>query len=130
MAGLNDDTTLFLDSLNHPLRADIEVLRHLILSANDRLAENTKWNAPNYSVGGEDRVTMRINPPKQLQLIFHRGAKKMDMPAARMIEDESRLLVWKENDRAVASFKTLTDIELRRSQLTKIIQDWLEATCG
>ncbi len=54
----------------------------------------------------------------------------MDMPAARMIEDESRLLVWKENDRAVASFKTLTDIELRRSQLTKIIQDWLDATCG
>lgn len=130
MAGLNDDTTLFLDSLNHPLRADIEVLRHLILSADGRLAENTKWNAPNYSVGGEDRVTMRINPPKQLQLIFHRGAKKMDMPAARMIEDESRLLVWKENDRAVASFKTLTDIELRRSQLTKIIQNWLEATCG
>lgn len=129
MAGLNDDTTLFLDTLNHPLRADIEVLRHLILSADDRLAENTKWNAPNYSVGGEDRVTMRIQPPRHLQVIFHRGAKKLDQPSTRIIEDNTCLLAWKENDRAVATFKTLADMEKSRLDFIKIIQDWIEATC-
>lgn len=130
MAGLNDEVTLFLDHLNHPLRLDIEALRLLILSADDRLAESIKWNAPNYSVGGEDRITMRIQPPRQLQVIFHRGAKKLDQPSTRIIEDSARLLVWKENDRAVATFKTLTDMEKSRGDFMKIIQDWIGATCG
>lgn len=130
MAGLNDEVALFLDNLNHPFRSDIEALRLLILSADERLAESIKWNAPNYSVGGEDRITMRIQPPRQLQVIFHRGAKKLDQPSTRIIEDNARLLVWKENDRAVATFKTLADMEKSRRDFVKIIQDWIGATCG
>ena len=130
MAVLNDEVTLFLDHLNHPLRSDIEALRLLILSADDRLVESIKWNAPNYGIGGEDRITMRIQPPRQIQVIFHRGAKKLDQPSTRIIEDKARLLVWKENDRAVATFKTLTDMEKSRRDFVKIIQDWIGATCG
>jgi hypothetical protein len=130
MAVLNDEVTLFLDHLNHPLRSDIEALRLLILSADDRLVESIKWNAPNYSVGGEDRITMRIQPPRQLQVIFHRGAKKLDQPSTRIIEDNAGLLVWKENDRAVATFKTLADMEKSRRDFIKIIQDWIGATCA
>lgn len=130
MAGLNDEVTLFLDHLNHPLRSDIEALRLLMLSADDRLVEGIKWNAPNYSIGSEDRITMRIQPPRQIQVIFHRGAKKLDQPSTRIIEDNAGLLAWKENDRAVATFKTLTDMEKSRRDFIKIIQDWIGATCG
>ena len=101
-----------------------------MLSADDRLAESIKWNAPNYGIGGEDRITMRIQPPRQIQVIFHRGAKKLDQPSTRIIEDKARLLVWKENDRAVATFKTLADIEKSRRDFIIIIQDWIRATCG
>lgn len=90
------DVTAFLDALNHPYRNEIEQLRHVILSANKSLTENIKWNGPNYCVGDADRITMRIQPPKQLQLIFHRGAKVQKQPKERIIKDESGFLVWKE----------------------------------
>ena len=61
---LNNDVTRFLDELHHPLRREIEALRVIILQANALLGENIKWNGPNYSVGAEDRITMRIQPPK------------------------------------------------------------------
>lgn len=94
----NEEVTSFLDNLNHPLRNEIERIRQIILISNPKLSENIKWNAPNYSYDGEDRITMRIQPPKQIQIIFHRGAKVLEQPKNRLINDESKLLVWKTND--------------------------------
>lgn len=72
---LNPEVTAFLDVMNHPLRDLIENLRRVILTAGLDLVEGIKWNGPNYSLNGEDRITMRIHPPKQVQLVLHRGAK-------------------------------------------------------
>lgn len=124
----NSEVTLFLDGLNHPYRNEIEVLRELLLTTVKDLEESIKWNGPNYTFHGEDRITMRILPPKQVQLIFHRGAKKLEQPSQRLIQDKEGLLQWKENDRAVATFKSLADIENRRAELVLIISDWIEAT--
>jgi hypothetical protein len=125
---LNSEVTQFLDGLNHPFRKEIDALRVIILSANSSLTENIKWNGPNYSFDSKDRITMRIQPPKQVQLIFHRGAKVQEQPKNRLIQDTSGLLTWKENDRAVATFKDMATIETNKSDLTKIIKDWIEAT--
>jgi hypothetical protein len=125
---LNTDVTKFLDDLNHPFRAEIEQLRHCILSANNELTENIKWNGPNFCVGSHDRITMRIQPPKQVQLIFHRGAKVQVQPKDKLIKSDSGLLTWKENDRAVATFKNMADIKNNKSALAKIVQDWIKAT--
>lgn len=117
-----------LADLNHPLKKEIEQLRLVILNANSELCEGIKWNAPNYSIKGEDRITMRIHPPKQIQVIFHRGAKKMPQPAQRLITHNSPLLVWKENDRAIASFTDMKDIEAKASDLKEIVRKWILAT--
>ena len=125
---LNQEVTNFLDGLNHPLRKEIEQLRICILSAESGLTENIKWNGPNYSFENNDRITMRIQPPKQLQLIFHRGAKVQKQPKDKLIKDDSGLLAWKENDRAVAAFKNLADIENGKPALSKIVKDWIRAS--
>lgn len=125
---MNQEVTEFLDGLNHPLRTEIEHLRTLILNAEDRLTENVKWNGPNYSIDDADRITMKIHPPKQIQLIFHRGVKKLEQPKERLLATNSKLLVWKENDRALASFKNQTEIENSASELSDIIKDWIKAT--
>ena len=124
---MNEEVTSFLDSLNHPLRNEIEVLREIILNSNSKLTENIKWNSPNYCYDGEDRITMRIQPPKQIQLIFHRGAKVLEQPKRRLIDDESKLLVWKTNDRAAATFKTLADVNSNKSTLREIVNEWVKA---
>ena len=127
MNHLNPEVTAFLDQLNHPLRKEIEQLRTLILEVPFSLSETIKWNGPNYSFEEEDRITMKIQPPKQIQLIFHRGAKKLEQPTERLISNPSKLLVWRENDRAIASFKSLEDIEHSQAELSAIVSQWLEA---
>ncbi|WP_228237400.1 DUF1801 domain-containing protein [Allomuricauda sp. M10] len=124
----NQDVTTFLDQLNHPLRAEIEQLRELLLKAEPKLSENVKWNGPNYCIGDADRITMKIQPPKQIQLIFHRGVKKLEQPKERLLSTNTKLLAWKENDRAIASFKNKTEIENSKSELKDIVKDWIKAT--
>lgn len=126
---LNSDVTKFLDNLNHPFRQEIEALRQTILRTSVNLSESIKWNAPNYSIRNEDRITMRIHPPKQqVQLIFHRGATVQEQPQGKLIQENSGLLIWKENDRAVATFKDMDSIVSSRAALDRIVQDWISAT--
>ena len=127
---LNSAVTDFLDEQKHPFRNEIEQLRIYILGADNNLTENIKWNGPNYCFGSEDRITMRIQPAttKQIQLIFHRGAKKKEQPKEKLIEENDSLLIWKENDRAIATFKNMTEIENAQIILTEIVKKWINAT--
>jgi hypothetical protein len=124
---LASEVTTFLDELKHPLRNEIEQLRRVILKSVDGLIENIKWNGPNYCFGGDDRITMRIHPPDKIQLIFHRGAKKLVEPKDKLINDSSGLLDWKENDRAVVTFKSRSDIESASADLERIVAKWIKA---
>lgn len=123
----NASVTKFLDDLNHPLRTEIETLRSIILGSITGLEENIKWNGPNYCKAGDDRITMRIHPPKQIQIILHRGAKKLTQPKQRLIEDDSGLLSWKENDRAVITLKDKTQIETQKAALSDVFAKWIAA---
>ena len=126
---LNSEVTALLDELKHPFRKEIEQLRNCILSADKNLTENIKWNGPNYCFDSEDRITMRVQPPtKQVQVIFHRGAKKQEQPKGKLIANKSKMLVWKENDRAIITFKSMQDIESGKTDLTEIINEWIEVT--
>ena len=126
---LNSEVTDSLDKQKHPFRKEIEQLRNCILSANPDLTENVKWNGPNYCFANEDRITMRIQPPtKQAQLIFHRGVKKQTQPKDKLISNKSKMLVWKENDRAIVTFKSLEEIDNGKAELTDIVTEWIQAT--
>ncbi len=125
---MNTEVNTFLDRLDHPLRKEIDVLRATILAANPLLSENIKWNAPNYSLATKDRITMRIQPPKQIQLIFHRGAKVQAQPEEKLITEVDGLLTWRENDRAIATFKDMKDVKEKSKVLKKVIQQWLLVT--
>ncbi len=125
---LNAEVTEFLDSLNHPLRNEIEYLRKIIMSTDKEFTEGIKWNGPNYSINNQDRITMRINPQKQIQVIFHCGAKVKQQPNERLLKGEYNILTWKENDRAVATFKKMDDIEQNSAMVQEIVSKWVEAS--
>ncbi|MBK6731350.1 MAG: DUF1801 domain-containing protein [Bacteroidetes bacterium] len=129
-SNLNSEVTNFLDEQKHSFRKEIDQLRIIILSADGNLTENIKWNGPNYSFENEDRITMRIQPPttKQIQIIFHRGAKKQEQPKDKLIKENSKLLIWKENDRAIATFKNMTEIENAKTELMEIVKNWVNKT--
>ncbi|MBX2976513.1 MAG: DUF1801 domain-containing protein [Ignavibacteriaceae bacterium] len=127
MKNLNRDVTKFLDEQNHPLREVIEKLRNIILQTNSEITENIKWNGPNYCFNDEDRITIKLHPPKQIQLIFHRGAKKQIQPEDKLIADNSGLLIWRENDRALVNFKSIDELKKSEPNLKNIITKWIEA---
>lgn len=124
---LNNEVTVFLDGLMHPRREEIEYLRKIILDTESGLDEGIKWNGPNYSKNGEDRITMRINRPETLQIILHRGAKVKEQPEERLLSGKYDILVWKENDRAVATLKNLEEILKNSTLLKEIVTKWIEA---
>lgn len=123
---LNDEVSKFLSELNLPLDKEIQYLRTIILSCEENLVENIKWNGPNYSLNGEDRITMRVQSPKIVQLIFHRGAKVKEQPTSKLLSNDFGILDWKANDRAIASFKSVDSILLVESKLQLIIKEWIE----
>lgn len=118
----------FLNALEHPLKKEIERIRKIILSANKDLTEHIKWNAPSFCFEGDDKITMRIYPVKNIQLIFHRGAKVKQQPKTKLINDDSGILIWKENDRAVMTLTSMEDIKSKKIHILEIVNKWLSAT--
>ena len=127
MNKLNQEVTRFLIELNHPFIEEINELRTIILSSEKEIVENIKWNGPNYTFNNQDFLTMKINPPKKIQLIFHRGAKKLNQPDNKLIQDASTLLIWKENDRAILELNTFDQIRKNKTNLIEIIEKWIFA---
>ncbi|MBC7829263.1 MAG: DUF1801 domain-containing protein [Chitinophagaceae bacterium] len=110
------------------MKKEIEKIRKIVLNANTGLTEHIKWNAPSFCFLGDDRITMRIYPIKNIQLIFHRGAKVKQQPKNKLISDDSGLLLWKENDRAVMTLTNMEDIKSKEPHLIEIVNKWLKAT--
>ena len=100
----------FMEGLDHPLKDEVERLRSAILDSNDRITEHIKWKAPSFCYAGEDRVTFRLYPEDRVQLVFHRGATVKGDAADFAFEDDTGLLRWVADDRAVVA---LRDAEAR-----------------
>ena len=119
---------VFLEKLEHPMKDEILEARRVILAADDRLTEHIKWNAPSYCIGGDDRITFHLHGNGRFRLILHRGAKKKEVPARRLLEDDTGLLEWAENDRAVITFRQGNMPGDWQDKLSRAVARWIEAT--
>ena len=117
----------FVDALDHPLKAEIVAVRAMILDSDDEISEQVKWNAPSFCYKGDDRVTMKLHPPRHLQLIFHRGAKVKDS-SDFVFNDESGLMTWAAADRGVVTLRDMDDVTTHRAALVDLVNRWMRAT--
>ncbi|MDZ4725462.1 MAG: DUF1801 domain-containing protein [Leptospira sp.] len=123
------DVTNFLSSHKHPLKAVIEEIRDLILKTDKSITEHIKWNAPSFCYLGDDRITFRLDKSENIQLIFHTGAKGKDTKTNQyLFEDETRLLVWLADKRAVVTFVSFEDYMKKKTKFKKIVKRWLAET--
>lgn len=123
---LNEEVSEFINKLNHPQLDQIQWLRNLILSSSFNVNENIKWNGPNFSINNKDRITLRVQSPKMIQMILHCGAKRHDNLKSNVIDNNSNLLDWKSNDRAVITI--MKNGTYSEKEISQIIQEWLEKT--
>ncbi|MGE8207329.1 DUF1801 domain-containing protein [Heyndrickxia sp. NPDC080065] len=117
----------FMNNLEHPLKEEIEEVRNIILSTNDKITEHIKWNAPSYCYEGEDRITFNLYGKGFFRLVFHCGAKIKDRKNNNpLIVDTSGILEWKSADRAIMKFTDKNDVKSKEEKLREIISKWLE----
>ena len=127
MATGTDEVERFLAGLEHPLKAEIERVRAIMLAADPEITERIKWKAPSFCYRGDDRVTMKLFPPTSLQLIFHRGAKVKDSTDFTF-DDPTGLMSWAAKDRAVVTFADMSEIEAHEAKLADLVRRWMQAT--
>lgn len=125
-ASTSAEVDSFLKMLKHPLKAEVEALRAIILGADKQITEHIKWNAPSFRYNGEDRATMNLHSQDCVQLIFHRGAK-VKANTDFVFEDESGLLEWLAPDRAVVKLHDLTEVKAKKDTLKKLVSKWVRA---
>lgn len=122
------DPREFLLEMKHSRKDEIEAVRAIVLSADSNITERIKWNAPSFCIDDDDRITFRLQPGDRVQLIFHRGAKKRTDSATFTFEDNSGLLEWAANDRAVVTFRDLDDIKSKSAALKGLVAQWMATT--
>jgi hypothetical protein len=127
MSNQTEKVDQFIQTLDHPLKEEIEKVRAIILSANQQITEHIKWNAPSFCYQGEDRVTMKLQPQDSIQLIFHRGTKVKDSKDF-VFNDSTGLLKWVAADRAIVTLREMKDVEAKRAELAKVVSEWVEST--
>ena len=111
-----------MGALDHPRKAEMELLRTIILAASTSITEGIKWNAPSFRVG-EWFATMNFRGAV-LMLILHLGAKVRDAGNLK-IDDPNGLLKWLGKDRASVSFADMNAITSSRAALTAVLRQWI-----
>jgi len=120
----------WLAACRHPLRPVLDALRAAVLAAEPRLVEGVKWNAPSYAFGGgDDRITFNLSAPDRVRLIFHCGVKTRAAKGRVPVADRG-LLEWAADDRGIATFRSLAEVEAAGSSLRELVRAWLAATAG
>ena len=115
----------FLASLDHPHKELVVALRRILLQIDSPICEEIKWKVPSFRTT-EHFATMHLRAKDGIGLIFHFGAKKRnDLPKREQISDPEGMLVWLAADRAMITFRDVTDAESRQRELTELVRQWI-----
>jgi uncharacterized protein YdhG (YjbR/CyaY superfamily) len=107
----------YMTKLEHPLKAEIEVVRTMLKSTNPDLQERIKWNAPSYHLNEVDLVTFNHRMTNKVHLVFHHIA---------IVAVKSDLLEGDFTDRRMLYFENMADIEAKKGEFDRIMKEYYE----
>jgi hypothetical protein len=119
-----DDVDGFLTKLDHPLKADIQAVRKLVLGASPAIAEGIKWNSVSFK-RADWFATVNLRSRDVIQLVFHTGAKVKDNPELK-IPDPNGLLIWLAKDRALVTLGSGAKLKANAKAFEGIVKAWLK----
>lgn len=112
---INAEVDSYLEKKNHPLTAEIQKVREIILATDDKVEETIKWSSPTFMYKG-NMASFFMNAKKHVSLMFHKGAT---------INDTTGLLEGDGKEGRVAKFADLADIEDKKSALESVVKEWI-----
>jgi len=119
----------FMHQFDDERKPLVEAMLNAILEVCPGLTESIKWNAPNLSDDGKDRMTLMLHKKESVGLILHTGARpKEDKKAPHLFTDETGLLEWNSNIRATVSFDSMDAFMAKRPLFQTAVKRWVEET--
>ncbi len=122
-----DDIEAFRKRLDVQTLETVDAIRSVILACHPDLTEGLKWNAPNFALCGDDRITLGIERKGGVRVVVHRGVKPEET-ADFSFDDRDGLARWPAPDRGVVVFRDKADVERRAHALADLCSRWLAET--
>ena len=119
----------YMSRLKHPLAKVVEDLRQIILSTDEEIGEEIKWNAPTFFYAGKMKPT---NPKEYRRYIvvfnlFKQDCIRLVFPSGAKVKDASGLLEGDYADgRRLAMFYSSKDVKSKAKALRAVITRWLK----
>lgn len=99
-ARLDAEGDAFMRDLRHPLKADIERVRHAVLAAVPNVTDGVKWNALSFRTT-DWFATVNLRSRDRVQIVLHLGAKVKSGTRNTKVEDPRAMLTWLAKDRCL-----------------------------
>ncbi|HXJ86428.1 MAG TPA: DUF1801 domain-containing protein [Candidatus Binatia bacterium] len=123
-----DKVDVYMQKLKHPLAGVVAALRKIILSTDEEIGEEIKWNAPTFFYAGE----MAPSDPKKYKRymivfnIYQKDCIRLVFPSGAKINDTSGFLHGDYADgRRLALFHNLEEVQSQTKPLQRAIKKWL-----
>lgn len=111
----NPEVEAYLKKKDHPMTAEIQRVREIILAAHPQMEETIKWQSPTFMYKG-NMASYFMNAKKHVSLMFHKGAT---------IKDPSGLLTGDGKEGRVAKWSNMEEIEARKADLEAVVAEWV-----
>lgn len=115
----------FLAESAHPLKAELELVRRIVVAASPAIREEVKWNAPSFRTH-ESFAT--LNGPRHVEhvlIVLHAGATARGLDLRALVADPHGLLDWRGKDRALVALRGAAEIRKHRAALQALVRAWI-----
>ncbi len=119
-----DEVDAFMRDLVHPLHADIEAVRKIVLRADRAISDGVKWNSVSFR-RSDWFATVNLRSKDVIQLVFHTGAK-VKANADLKIPDPEGLMLWVANDRALVTLGSGETLKANAKAFETIVKAWIK----
>lgn len=106
----------FMSKLEHPLKAEMEAVRSIIINANPKIEEDVKWGGPSYFYK-EDLATFNPRIKNYIALIFHKG---------ELLNIKSDFLEEATKGKVYAKFYSMDQVTANKELIEKMVNTWIE----
>jgi uncharacterized protein YdhG (YjbR/CyaY superfamily) len=107
----------FMAKLDHPFKAEVQMIREIIKNVDNDITEQIKWKAPSFSYKGEYLVTFNLWEKRKIHLVFHN-------PAISKVK--SKLLEGDYEHRRMTYFSDENDIRAKKKALENTLRDLIQ----
>ena len=106
----------FMSKLEHPLKAEMEAVRAIIVNANSKIEEDVKWGGPSFFYK-EDLATFNPKIKNYVALIFHKG---------ELLNIKSDFLEEATKGKLYAKFYSMEQVTANKELIEKMVNKWIE----